>query len=152
MRYSLGLAYTIGTVGLLSFDYEGVNYSAIRMKDYNGGTAVFKDENAYISKNYMRNANIFRAGAEINIVPQFAIRGGYAYYDDGRPNYVGNQFVSAGVGFRLGRGANLDVAWQGQIKNETAFTLYNDYDGYKAPVGYVGNANNKLIATLRFKF
>jgi len=152
MRYSLGVAYTLGTFGLVSFDYEGVNYSKILMKDYNGGTAVFRDENAYINRNYKRNANIFRAGAELNIVPRLALRGGYAYYDDGRPNYLGNQFVSAGIGFRLGKGANLDFAWQGQLKNENGFTLYNDYDGFKAPVGYVNNANNKIVATLRFKF
>ena len=152
MRYSLGIAYTIGTFGLLSFDYEGVNYSKIRLKDHRGGTAVFRDENAYMSNSYKRNANIFRAGAEINIVPQFSVRGGYTYYDDGRPGYVGNQFVSAGVGFKLGRGTNLDVAWQGQLKNETAFTLYNDYDGNVAPVGYYNNAINKVVATLRFKF
>lgn len=152
MRYSVGIAYTLGTFGLLSFDYEGVNYSKIRMKDYYGSTSVFKEDNAYISRSYKRNASLFRAGAEFNLTPSMAIRGGYAYYDDGRPNYVGNQFVSAGLGFRLSKGANLDLAWQGQLKNETGFTLYNDYDGYKAPVGYVNSANNKIVATLRFKF
>lgn len=152
MRYSVGIAYTLGTFGLLSFDYEGVNYSKIRMKDYNGSTAIFKDDNNYIARNYMRNANIFRAGAEFNISPAFALRGGYAYYDDGRPNYLGNQFVSAGIGFRLSKGCNLDLAWQGQLRNDLGFTLYDDYDGYKAPVGYVSNSNNKILATLRFKF
>lgn len=152
MRYSVGIAYTLGTLGLLSFDYEGVNYSKILMKDYNGGTAVFKDANAYISNNYRRNANIFRAGAEINLTPQVALRGGYAYYEDGRSYYSGNQFISAGIGFRLSKGTNLDFAWQGQLRNDIGFTTYDDYDGYKAPVGYYSNSNNKILATLRFKF
>jgi hypothetical protein len=81
-----------------------------------------------------------------------AIRGGYAWYDDGRKYYDCNQFVSCGLGFRLSKGCNLDLAWQGQLKNEVGFTLYDDYDGFKAPEGYMNNANNKLIATLRFKF
>ena len=152
MRYSLGIAYTIGTVGLVSFDYEGVNYSKIRMRDYYGGTTEFSGDNNYISSNFKRNANIFRAGAELNLTPRMALRGGYAYYDDGRPYYLGNNFVSCGLGFRLSKGAYLDLAWQGQMKNENEFTLYDDYDGFKAPTGYVTNTNNKLLATLRFKF
>jgi hemolysin activation/secretion protein len=136
----------------VSVDYEGVNYSNMKMKDYYGGTATFNTDNTYIKSNYLRNANILRVGAEMNLTPSMALRGGYAYYDDGRPYYEGNQFVSCGLGFRLAKGAFLDLAWQGQLKNENGFTLYNDYDGFKAPLGYVSNANNKLLATLRFKF
>ncbi|MBR5735740.1 MAG: hypothetical protein IKX60_02955 [Bacteroidales bacterium] len=152
MRYSLGLAYTIGTVGLLSFDYEGVNYSKISMRDYYGGIGEFSADNNYISSNFKRNANIFRVGAEMNVTPGIALRGGYAYYDDARPYYVGNNFLSCGLGFRLSKGAYLDLAWQGQLSNETEFTAYTDYDGYLAPVGYLNSSNNKLLATLRFKF
>ena len=152
MRYSLGLAYTLGTAGLISVDYEGVNYSSMKMKDYYGGTATFNGDNSYIRSNFSRNASIVRAGAEFNITPSMAIRGGYAWYDDGRKYYDCNQFVSCGLGFRLSKGCNLDLAWQGQLKNEVGFTLYDDYDGFKAPEGYMNNANNKLIATLRFKF
>jgi len=152
MRYSLGLAYTLGTFGLVSVDYEGVNYSNTKMRDYYGGTASFGPDNTYIKSNFLRNANIVRVGAEFNLTPAMAIRGGYAYYDDGRKAYRANQFVSCGLGFRLSKGANLDLAWQSQLWNENGFTLYDDYDGFKAPLGYVSNANNKLMATLRFKF
>ena len=152
MRYSLGLAYTIGVVGLVSVDYEGVNYSKVTMRDSRGNTNVFSGENAYIRNNYMRNASIVRVGAEVNATPGIAIRGGYSYYQDGRPNYDGNHFASCGLGFRLSKGAYLDLAWQGQIGNEQGFTLYNDYEEFKAPVGYVTNTNNKVLATLRFKF
>lgn len=152
MRYSVGIAYTLGTFGLLSFDYEGVNYSKIMMKDSYGHTAAFSDENSYIQKSFKTNANLFRAGAEFNVTPSLALRGGYSYYDEARSQYAANSFYSCGIGFRLSRGAFLDVAWQGQIVNQTGFTLYNDYDGFKAPAGYVSNANNKLLATLRFKF
>jgi len=152
MRYSFGVAYTLGTSGIVSFDYEGVNYSKILMKNDYGNTAEFSGDNTYIRNNYMRNASIFRAGLEWNLGSSLALRGGYSYYDDGRPGYDGNHFVSCGLGFRLSKGAFLDFAWQRQCKNENVFTLYDDYENYKAPVGYVTNRNNKILATLRFKF
>ncbi len=76
-----GAAYTFKNYGLISVDYEFVDYSSMRMKetyDYWGPNG-FDGENDII-KNSLRAASNLRVGIEGNLPAGFALRAGYSYY------------------------------------------------------------------------
>lgn len=137
MRFSLGAAYVIGKAGIVSFDYERVNYSSIN--------------------NSFNASNIFRAGLEGRIADLMSIRGGYAHYDAANAGQSDINLVSGGLGFNLGNSFTIDVAYQQMLKNNEYFQLYNDYaDRYaglvKAPVGIAERSNGKLSVSFSWKF
>jgi len=153
MRFSLGLAYTIGKAGLISVDYERVNYSKIKMKESDGSTISFRSENDYIN-DYYRASNIFRAGAEVWVMPAMAFRIGYNYYGNPGDGYLDNHSAAAGIGFKFGNQnkSGLDIAYQRMFNGSEYFALYSDYGGLKAPVGTVNNFGNKISLTYSIKF
>lgn len=76
-RANLGAAWTFGTFGLISVDYEICDYSAMKFKEMNAmQTGEFEYQNADI-KDFMGTSHMLRAGIELKPVPQFAIRAGY---------------------------------------------------------------------------
>ncbi|MDD2595334.1 MAG: hypothetical protein PHD11_05895 [Bacteroidales bacterium] len=153
MRWSVGAAYTIGKVALISADYENVDYSTIKMADANGNKVPFSDVNDQIRRNFI-SSDIFRLGAEINILHSLSIRGGYNHYGTPGDNYPAIRYVTGGLGFKLGyRGkTNLDIAYQRMLNNSESFSLYGDYDGIAAPTGDYTYRNNKFVITLGIKF
>jgi len=74
-RVILGLAFVGGKYGLLSFDYEYVNYSnsRFRAEDYQ-----YEFENEEIENIFIETHN-FRIGAEIRLAPIY-LRAGASYY------------------------------------------------------------------------
>lgn len=82
-RFNAGIAYTFGKAGMLSADYEVVNY----------GQSFFRNQTEsqiYYDKSYFdyTNADIrdilgishmLRVGLEINLAKGFAVRGGYGF-------------------------------------------------------------------------
>lgn len=94
---SIALVYKIG---LISIDYEMIDYSNMRMRasDYD-----FNTENEYIEAVYKRVGNL-RIGGELRFGP-LSLRGGYAYHAS---PYKSNELnkdsdystYSGGVGFR----------------------------------------------------
>lgn len=93
---SVGLVF--GNVGLISLDYEYVDYSRMRLRsdDY-----LFADENRVIRENYTTQHNI-RIGGEVRLDP-LVLRGGYAFYSSPYKTGVNDgqqSIVSAGVGLR----------------------------------------------------
>ena len=76
-RANFGAAWTFGTFGLISVDYEICDYSAMKFKEMNAmQTGEFEYQNADI-KDFMGTSHMLRAGIELKPVPQFAIRAGY---------------------------------------------------------------------------
>ena len=75
MRLIGSIGFVIGEFGLISADYEYVDYSEARLRsnDYK-----FFDENDAIQTNYRAQSNI-RVGAEVRLEP-VTLRGGYALY------------------------------------------------------------------------
>jgi hypothetical protein len=97
------IAYTFGKMGLISADYEYVDYSTMRFGKGGDGYR-FISENEDI-KNLFTSAHNFRVGAEVWI-GQMALRGGYAYYgspynDDLELSSSATNIYSAGFGFRV---------------------------------------------------
>ncbi|MDP4828307.1 MAG: hypothetical protein NWR73_11505 [Flavobacteriales bacterium] len=105
-RVFLGAAFIIGKAGLVSADYEMINYSNARLRQSNSflDDYDFKAENNTIEALY-RNANNVRIGTEWRVGEVFRVRGGYAFQQNpfakGATNYTSNIMTySGGVGYR----------------------------------------------------
>lgn len=116
-RVFLGAAFIIGKFGLISADYEMVNYSNARLRQSNSflDDYDFKAENTTIEALY-RNANNVRVGTEWRISEIFRVRGGYAFQQNpfakGATNYTSNiTTYSGGLGYR-GDHLFVDVGYQ----------------------------------------
>lgn len=163
MRWSLGAAYTFGGLGLISVDYEGVNYSAVKMSDYYGSEISFTDANSQMRRGF-GYAGILRAGAEVWLGGLAVLRAGYNHYDTpgslvdntGYPyyNYPSTDFISCGFGFKLGEEGRtrFDVAYQTMLKENQVFAAFDSYAGIAAPSVDFNRSLSKLVLTLALRF
>jgi hypothetical protein len=93
------VAFTIGSYGLISAEYEYVNYNQARF--YSKDNTSFSDVNDVIKSSYKSPVNV-RFGTEWRIY-HFRIRGGFGYYGSPYTSGTNNgeQFVvSGGFGYR----------------------------------------------------
>ncbi len=153
MRWSVGAAYTFWGCGLVSIDYEQVNYARTKLRLPNGSYGNYGDyaaENAIIAADY-RNAGILRAGAEIRVADFLSLRGGYQRYWPIVKGGAARNAYSAGLGFNIGPSFTIDLAWMRLGKETNEFTLYNDY-GVLAPRGTNTQSMDKVVCTFALKF
>lgn len=137
LRFSIGAAYVFGKGGLVSFDYERVNYSRI--------------------SNEFNASNIFRAGAEGRIADFISLRAGYAHYSSPEEGGSATRLVSGGLGFNLNSSFGIDVAYQHMLQSSGTFSLYNNYtDIYEgsvtAPTGTEVRSGGRVSVSLNWKF
>lgn len=129
------IAFIIAKYGLVSLDYEYVDYTKASLDAYDYG---FFDENNAIRNNYRQSHN-FRVGGEYKI-DKYTLRAGYAHYgspfasglNDGKRNYF-----TGGVGYR-DEIFFVDLAYVYSVNNE-------DYYLYRSPNIEVNPVKNKLI-------
>lgn len=155
-RWNAGVALRIGNIGLLSADYESVDYSKAKLRDadYEFGYDV---ENSDINRLFAKQ-DVVRVGAEVNVNPAFAVRGGYQYYSspytDGSSDDALN-VGSVGIGYVAPWGASdffIDVTYQQKLHSgREEFSLY-DNTTIAAPAGTAKNSNWKLLVSLGFRF
>ncbi|HUS87031.1 MAG TPA: outer membrane protein transport protein [Bacteroidales bacterium] len=150
LRLNAGAAVQIGKKGLISADYEFVDYKMARFSrasdDYN-----YFYENQDVKDIYDVAHNI-RLGAELRITSGFYLRGGYALYgsafakgEDNEGNSY-NQF-SGGLGMRQSN-FFFDLSYA-LMSNTQKYFMYNHPDLDAADISY----NRSLIsATLGFRF
>ena len=134
LKATLSGAFVIGKKGLISIDYEYVDYSKARLR--RGGDGYqFVYENQEITSAYRAVGNV-RLGGEYRVTDVFSLRAGYEYYpsaynkyafDSTQPNAdVNMNIYSCGFGYR-----------QGNFYFDTAFR-YSDSKAfdmlYPAPV------------------
>lgn len=159
-RWNVGAAYTFGTVGVISIDYENVNYSKMTLKEDSEVTTFdsFTDENQRIRKDF-KSSDILRIGAEINATREFAIRAGYQHYSNGyKHDNTKIQTASLGFGYASAGGFFADLAYQMQFKNKELFQLYDDIVDVDdnlivaAPDGLNKYGAWKLLLSVGFRF
>jgi hypothetical protein len=136
-------------IGLLSFDYEYVDYSTAKIRADND---PFTDVNQTVQDIYRITGNL-KVGGELKL-DQFALRAGYGYY--GSP-YKSNQFnkdantqtYSAGLGYR---GENFFMDF-GYILFETKYKyrLY-DYTNDASEFADLKSKSNRFVITVGFRF
>lgn len=150
LRLNAGIAYTFGSYGLISADYEFVDYSMARLRS-NGDKTAFNFENDQIKKNY-KAVNNARLGVEIKPMQGFAVRGGYSYYQNPDKNAGSDlHYVSAGLGFIGKSGVFADFALQRRLLTED-FNLYSDAGSQIAPIGTLDDSRIKFMFTIGFRF
>ena len=150
MRWSVGAAYTFLDKGLLSVDYEHVNYAQATLSGRYASGDIFSQENNYIRSAY-GNAGILRVGAEARLSDWISLRGGYQRY--AHANLGGYHVYSAGLGFNLSPTSSIDLAWSRTAAATDTFQLYDDYAGeVTVPVGTNTHSLTKLVCTFAVKF
>lgn len=99
-RVNGGVAYSFGSVVLLSADYEGVHYGQSGFKPYSQqsgyySTNPFADQNADI-QDVLGWSHMLRAGLEVKPVPFLALRAGYNFTSSGQHSFL--EWVDGGDG------------------------------------------------------
>src|SRR5690554_5561836 len=116
-RYMASVAGVLGTKAVISFQYEFSDLASARLKNASSFSgADFDAVNDLIELNYS-GSNIFRAGAEYRLTPEFYARGGFAYFSNSNK---ANEFTEAdlnryhysgGLGYRAASWS-FDVTYQ----------------------------------------
>lgn len=163
-RLLTGISYTIGKRAILSFDYERTWYNNMRVTGLN-----------YLPRDYTltqelgdtyKAADIFKAGAEVNLGAGMFVRGGYAYYGNSN-KFVDNkdgavQNISGGIGYR-NRLMFVDFTYVNVKRNEEPHRYFsytfvdpadNSYTELYESNDYVKTKNmaHNLLLTVGFKF
>jgi len=148
MKANFGASYIINKLGLISVDYEMVDYSSMRYSKGLGGDN-FIDLNSLIQENYTVAHNL-RAGAEVRL-GLLSIRGGFANYSSPLKNANGGfMLYSGGLGLKFGS-LNLDVAYAYRDNASQIDRLYEIDD--LTPSNYdITTTNTQLLFTLGFRF
>lgn len=151
-RWNLGASYVFGKFGIISVDYEGIDYSATKMLTETGHQSEFREENQYIANNFVK-ANILRLGGELRLADNVSLRGGYSRYDNPEKN-IGYDvdYFSGGLGIRWKSSGFLDFAFQKRLSSSENFSLYNDYTNHAAPIGTLDMSGWKFLMTVGFRF
>jgi len=148
-RVIAGFGLVFPKIGILSFDYERVDYSKSRLSEKN----IFSDfgyQNETIKTIY-QSANNYRVGMEVVSAP-FSFRGGYAYY--GSPfksniNDGSESFMTGGIGIRE-KNYSFDLAYNYSLKKEDYY-LYTLPTIENLPVK-MQTIRHQIIATLGLRF
>ncbi len=148
----LSAAFVYPGYGLISFDYENVNYSKTKLRNEEFDDYDFIDENEGC-KTKFKSTNNFRIGAE-GLAGPVSIRAGYALY--GNPlNFVsGNkqrQIISGGIGLKLNANAYFDLTASYHIYQTGSYI----YESAKPEHSMIMNHDNRylhIMATLGYKF
>lgn len=147
MRLLGSAAIIVGKKGLISIDYERVNYTNAHL---NADDYSFEIENQN-TENFYQPANNIRIGTEWRLSP-LSLRAGYAYY--GSPytddlNDGARSSFSFGLGFRQ-RNYFVDLAYVHTISQEDYY-LYAS-ETVSTPPATLDDSSNNFILTLGFRF
>jgi hypothetical protein len=145
LRATGSLAFIIKQYGLISVDYEYVDYTSGRLRatDYD-----FFTENEAVSQRFRAASNL-RIGGELRLMQSYYIRGGYALYGSPyaaeEPNAGKNlNTFSAGVGYR-DQNYYIDFGFARSTWDQTYFL-------YGSNSADVANVQSRFSATLGFRF
>lgn len=144
-KWIFSAAAIIGQTALVSVDYETMNYRRMRMYDVNGNENT--TTNTGISQTF-GISNTIKAGAEVKVTPQFAIRAGFAWTSSGMdkdlrngdvevltvgtlPHYTIDQNITnytVGFGYRFTPQFYADIACIYKMAKEDAYSFSPMFD------------------------
>lgn len=110
MKGILSAAFIVPGYGLVSFDYESVNYGKAKFQNEDFDDDDFSDQNDAIKAKFKKTNN-FRVGLE-GLAGPVSIRAGYAMYGNPYKFVSGNkqrQILSFGLGFKATEDIYLDL-------------------------------------------
>ncbi len=151
-RVNGSAAFIFGNFGMITADYEYVDYSKIRISDYEYD---YSEYNKFISETFKPTMNL-RLGTEWRH-HSICFRGGYSFY--GSPYGIGNKdyrrnALSCGIGYTQ-HFLTIDFAYMYTLQNHS-YNLYSQYTSYYNEVAadLIVNENtniHSLVVTLRLK-
>ena len=156
-RWNVGAAVRLGTLGVVSADYESVNYSKTALDNADNSGFSYGNENDEIQE-ILGIQNIVRIGAEFNLTPVFALRAGYQHYSSpyaDKNSIDAKNLGSVGIGYVTACGASdffVDLAYQQMLgRGKENFSLYADTE-IPAPAGTNTVNSWKVLLSLGFRF
>lgn len=151
MKVNAGISFFAGKNGLISFDYELVDYTTAKFSTKQGDYS-YSDVNDDI-KTELNAVNNFRAGLEYKIDSGLALRAGYSFYQNPEVNFGNNlNIVSVGAGIRKKSGIFMDLALQKKLSSKEQFSLYSDTEDTPAPIGEIDNSGVRAVVTFGLRF
>jgi len=145
----LGIAYTFGSRGLLSVDYELMDYHIMEFRDtdrsyrYNDS---FRKVNSANSK-FCGQSHSLRVGAEIKVVPQVSLRAGYSFCTSPERYWINNLGEEVTADYYL---LEYDL-YSARTKNLVTPIYYGDRSNmFSAGIGYSSNGSFFADAAVRF--
>lgn len=94
---NFGLAYTLGRSGLISFDYEMIDFSVMKFSEqYVDATYTYSDPFYRVNrlnKLFCGVQHNFRAGAEFRVLPSLSLRAGFNMSTNPQRRYTDNTGV-----------------------------------------------------------
>lgn len=161
MRATLSGAFVIAKAGLISIDYEYIDYSSASLR--RGGDGYnFVDENDEIAQAYKSVGNL-RLGGELRMTDEISLRAGYENYPSAynseafgvsQPNSsAGLNVYSAGLGYR-NAGFFFDVAYRYSVQESNDLLYPEPVTAiYSTPeMAQFDTVKNRVLFTLGFKF
>ena len=161
LRATLSGAFVIAKKGLISLDYEFVDYSSSSLRR-GGGNYNFVDENSEIAEAYRAVGNL-RIGGELLATSNISLRAGYELYPSpynsaafgvSQPNAdASTNVLSAGLGYRSG-GFFFDIAYR-MTSSDAYDSLYPapPTDFYTQPeMAHIETSRSQVLFSLGFKF
>lgn len=149
-RYNVGAAFTFGSLGLVSIEYEGTDYGSM---EFRSSLGEFAQTNKDIREK-MGVAHTVRAGAEFNITPSWAVRAGYNFLTNGYKNSdASSKIYSAGFGYRSNGSFYFDIAFR--YRTDTEYYMTYGYTGnaeIAVPELKISQGLFSAIATFGFRF
>lgn len=165
--YTLGAAYTFGSMGLISFDWERSNYSKMHYS-YNS----YGHESSYIKEFSNANTDIrdsksfseqYRVGAEIKPIPQVAFRAGFNLKRNAQSDYNGGmenifrKSYSIGTGYSSNNSFFADFAVRFSQLPVYKNYPYDVYDAdwnlmYASPEYIASRQKLDVVLTLGWRF
>ena len=141
-----GLSVFLGKAGFITGDIEYVNYSSTRINKTDGYDPAY--DNSVIRNTYKGAVNI-RGGAEIKVVSNFMLRGGYGIMGSPlKTDGKNTTMATGGLGYRFGT-YYIDAAYQhvSGTQNINPYLL-----GSASPAANVTRTNDNLFLTLGMRF
>ncbi len=141
------IGFIIGKSGLISAEYEYINYSTAKLSaaDYD-----FITDNENIEKKYTAAHNI-KLGTEWRL-SNFSLRGGFALYGSPYKDDLNDgvrKFYSAGLGYRQ-NSYFIDLAWVYKVSEEDYY-LYG-LDDVKVNPTLLHEENHNFMLTFGYRF
>ncbi len=153
MRAIGSIAYQFGKKGMISFDYEYVDYSKMKLRNGDDGYN-FSFENTDIKAIYQSVSNL-RFGGEIKPIEPLSLRAGYELFGNPFKTVIDNKSqpnkdfsyntVNVGIGYRINN-VSFDVSYS--LGTRTDYYYMDNIDD--EPVKY-HNTNNEIVFTLGIK-
>lgn len=152
-RYILGAAFILGKRGIVSADYEYIDYGRGKLSGSNlvNDGYDFSVENAAV-RSLLTSTHNVRIGAEWRVTPAFRIRGGYALqqnpYEDGATNFSSDAITySGGLGYR-GKKFYAEAAYQ----QRTLTSEYYLYDPAIISPSRLDEQKGEVIVTFGIRY